>query len=128
MSTQSCKLQTTSFISGCSLFASLEGSILAKAGSEEDTYSQAAVLAYICHEYKAFGQEAFVDNKLKYLILEHDSLSFVARPVYNLVLCFVCDKVANIGLIRNKVELMGTQLEQALEPLKMYLENQEEDE
>ena len=76
----------------CRLFASLEGSILAKAGQEEDTHSQAAVLACITHEYIQFGREAFVDNALKFLILEHDNLSFVARPLFNLVLCFVCNK------------------------------------
>ena len=93
------------------MFASLEGNILAKAGDDEDTYSRAAILAYISHEYKSFGQEAFIDNKLKYMIIEHDSLSFVARPVYNLILCFVCDKEANLGMVRSKVELMGKQLD-----------------
>ncbi len=80
---------------------------MAKAGKVEDTASRAAVLAYICDEYKSFGKEAFVDNKLKLLILEQNELSFVARPVFNLILCFVCDKQASLGLIRSKVELMG---------------------
>ncbi len=93
------------------MFASLEGNILARAGSDDDPYSQAAVLSYICHEYKSFGKEAFVDNQMKFLVLEHDTLSFVARPVYNLILCFVCDKNATLGLIRHKVDLMGKQLE-----------------
>lgn len=81
------------------------------------------MLAYICHEYTSFGQEAFVDNTLRYLILEHDSQTYVARPLYNLILCFVCDKKANLGLIRGKVDHMAQQLERELEPLKGFLEN-----
>lgn len=108
-----------------SLFATLEGSILAKAGLDVDIYSQAAVLANICHEYKQFGEEAFVNNKLKYLMIEHDSLNFVARPVFSLILCFVCDKQCNLGMIRNKVEVMAIQLENELEPLKIHLQDQE---
>ena len=89
----------------------MEGSILAQAnkkeGSEEDTYSLAAVLAYICTEYSSFGREAFVKQNLKYLILEIDSKTFIARPVYNLILCFVCDKQANTGLVRNKIDKLA---------------------
>ena len=55
------------------LFANLGGSILARTDQDDESYSFAAVLAYICHEYTSFGQEAFVDNTLRYLILEHDS-------------------------------------------------------
>lgn len=86
------------------LFASLEGSILAKAGREENTHSHAAVLACISHEYTQFGKEAFEDNELRVLIIEHDQNTFVARPIFNLVLCFVCDKEANLGMIRRKVD------------------------
>lgn len=94
-------------------FAILEGSIIAKATTQhkEDTYSQAAVLANICHEYKAFGNEAFVDNRLRYAIIEIDDKNFIARPVFNFVLCFVCGKEASLGLVRNKVEMLACQLE-----------------
>jgi hypothetical protein len=42
------------------------------------------------------------------LMLEHDKLSFVAKPVLgNLVLCFVCNKMASMGLVNKMVEAMS---------------------
>ena len=52
-----------------SLFCNIEGSIVAKAGAEENVHSQAAVLANICHEYIEFGYEAFNSNELQALFI-----------------------------------------------------------
>ena len=46
------------------LFCNIEGSIVAKAGQDDNLHSQAAVLANICHEYIEFGYEAFNSNEL----------------------------------------------------------------
>ena len=51
------------------LFCNIEGSIVAKAGRDDNLHSQAAVLANICHEYIEFGCEAFDDNKLQALFI-----------------------------------------------------------
>ena len=61
------------------------------------------------------------------MIIEHDSLSFVARPVYNLILCFVCDKEANLGLVRSKVEVMGKQLDSQFASIEHHLKEHEQD-
>mmetsp|Transcript_10670 Transcript_10670/g.13231 ORF Transcript_10670/g.13231 Transcript_10670/m.13231 type:complete len:122 (+) Transcript_10670:23-388(+) len=72
------------------LFCNIEGSIVAKAGQDDNLHSQAAVLANICHEYSEFGQEAFNNNTLQALFIQHDEAIYVAKPIYSLVLCFVC--------------------------------------
>lgn len=51
----------------------------------------------------------------------------MARPIFNLVLCFVCDKQANLGLVRRKVDTLSDQLQMALEPLKDHLKHEEEE-
>ena len=73
-----------------SLFCNIEGSIVAKAGQDDNLHSQAAVLANICHEYIEFGYEAFNQNELQALFIQHDEALYVAKPIYSLVLCFVC--------------------------------------
>jgi len=52
-----------------SLFCNIEGSIVVKAGQDDNLHSQAAVLANICHEYIEFGHEAFLDNELQALFI-----------------------------------------------------------
>ena len=69
-------------------------------------HSQAAVLANICHEYIEFGTEAFKDNTLQTLFISTDSMHYIAKPVYNLILCFICTKDVNLGLVRSKVCLI----------------------
>lgn len=86
-----------------SLFCNIEGSIIAKVGKDEKVHSEAAVLANICHEYIEFGTEAFRDNTLQALFITTDNVQYVARPIYNLILCFICEKDANLGLIKSKV-------------------------
>ena len=103
------------------LFCNIEGSIVAKAGLDDNLHSQAAVLANICHEYIEFGCEAFNDNKLQALFIQHDSALYVAKPIYSLVLCFVCKQDANLGLIRSKVEVMSSSLEKSMSGLEQYL-------
>ena len=44
------------------LFCNFEGSIIAKAGVDDNLHSQAAVLANIFHEYIEFGQEVLQNN------------------------------------------------------------------
>lgn len=63
-----------------------------------------------------------MDNHLKYALIEIDNKSFIARPVFNFVLCFVCSKEANLGLVRSKVEMLAQQLETALEPMREQFE------
>jgi len=58
-------------------------------------------------------------------MLEHDSQSYIARPIYNLILCFVCDKKANLGLVRCKIDKMALQLERELQPLKEHLQTKQ---
>ena len=100
------------------LFCNIEGSIVAKAGRDDNLHSQAAVLANICHEYIEFGCEAFNENKLQALFIQHDSALYVAKPIYSLVLCFVCQQDANLGLIRSKVEVMSNSLEKNMAGLE----------
>ena len=87
---------------------------MAKAGAEENVHSQAAVLANICHEYIEFGYEAFNSNELQALFIQHDEALYVAKPIYSLVLCFVCQRDANLGLIRSKVDMMSQALEESM--------------
>ena len=68
-------------------------------------HSQAAVLANICHEYIEFGTEAFKDNTLQTLFISTDQMHYIAKPVFNLILCFICTKDVNLGLVRSKVTL-----------------------
>jgi hypothetical protein len=46
----------------------------------------------------------------------------MARPLFNLILCFVCDKHANLGLVRCKIDKIAQQLERELQPLKEHLQ------
>ncbi len=85
------------------LFSNVEGSIIAKAGKDDKVHSQAAVLANICHEYIEFGTEAFKDNTLQTLFISTDNMHYIAKPVFNLILCFICTKDVNLGLVRAKV-------------------------
>ena len=88
------------------LFSNIEGSIIAKSGKDDKVHSQAAVLANICHEYIEFGTEAFRENHLQTLFISTDNLHYVAKPIYNLILCFICNKDVNLGLVRTKVRLL----------------------
>ena len=85
------------------MFCNIEGSIIAKTGKDEKVYSEAAVLANICHEYIEFGLEAFKNNTLQTLFISTDNVQYVAKPIYNLILCFICNKDVNLGLIKSKV-------------------------
>ena len=85
------------------LFSNIEGSIIAKAGKDDKVHSQAAVLANICHEYIEFGTEALKDNTLQTIFVSTDHLHYVAKPVFNLILCFICAKDVNLGLVKSKV-------------------------
>ena len=78
---------------------------MAKAGSDDNVHSQAAVLANICHEYIEFGQEAFKNNTLQALFISMDNGHYVAKPIYDLILCIICKKDVNLGLIKSKVTL-----------------------
>ena len=103
------------------LFCNIEGSIVAKAGNDDNLHSQAAVLANICHEYIEFGCEAFNENKLQALFIQHDSALYVAKPIYSLILCFVCKSDANLGFVRSKVDVMSANLEKGLAGIENYL-------
>ncbi len=103
------------------MFSNIEGSIIAKAGKDDKVHSQAAVLANICHEYIEFGTEAFKDNQLKTLFITTDNLHYVAKPVYNLILCFICQKDVNLGLVRSKLDVIGECLEEGLKHIKHHL-------
>lgn len=98
----------------CSLFCNIEGSIVAKAGLDDNLHSQAAVLANICHEYIEFGHEAFDNNDLKALFIQHDGALYVAQPVHSLVLCFICARDSNLGMVRSKVKMMSSALQESL--------------
>ena len=79
------------------------------------------MLANICHEYIEFGYEAFNSNELQALFIQHDEALYVAKPIYSLVLCFVCSKDANLGLIRSKVQMMSEALQDSMASLSPYL-------
>ena len=78
----------------------MEGSIIAKVGEDNNIHSQSAVLANICHEYIEFGLEAFNNNNLQTLFISIDNAYYIAKPIFNLILCFVCKKDVNLGLIK----------------------------
>lgn len=40
------------------------------------------------------------------LFLSVDTEHYIAKPIYNLILCFVCNKDVNLGLMRVKVLLV----------------------
>jgi len=62
------------------------------------------VLANVCNEYIDFGNEVFKEgNEFKAIFLSTDNGHMVAKPVYNLLLCIICESDANLGLIRTKV-------------------------
>ena len=94
---------------------------MAKAGQDDNLHSQAAVLANICHEYIEFGFEAFNNNQLQALFIQHDEAIYLAKPIYSLVLCFVCQKDANLGLIRSKLQIMSEALKESMASLSAHL-------
>ena len=104
-----------------SLFCNIEGSIIGRAGQDDNLHSQAAVLANICHEYIEFGHEAFNNNELQALFIQHDGALYVAKPVHSLILCFVCQRDANLGLIRSKVQMMSEAHEESLRSIQVHL-------
>ena len=82
------------------IFQNVEGSIVAKAShpaasGESDPladsgspaahslHSYAAVLANLCHEYIEFGREAFCNNKLKQISIQHGGSVLIVRPIWN---------------------------------------------
>ena len=79
------------------------------------------MLANICHEYIEFGTEAFKNNSLQALFISTDHVQYIAKPVYNLILCFICSKDANLGLIRSKLEVMAECLKEGLDEIKEHL-------
>ncbi|CDW73375.1 UNKNOWN [Stylonychia lemnae] len=103
------------------LFCNVEGSIIAKTGKDDKVHSEAAVLANICHEYIEFGTEAFKNNTLQTLFITTDNVQYVAKPIYNLILCFICTKDVNLGLIKSKLDVMAECLEDGLKSIKDHL-------
>eukprot|EP00349_Pseudokeronopsis_sp_Brazil_P001756 CAMPEP_0202969232 /NCGR_PEP_ID=MMETSP1396-20130829/14881_1 /ASSEMBLY_ACC=CAM_ASM_000872 /TAXON_ID= /ORGANISM="Pseudokeronopsis sp., Strain Brazil" /LENGTH=102 /DNA_ID=CAMNT_0049696531 /DNA_START=123 /DNA_END=431 /DNA_ORIENTATION=+ len=99
----------------------MEGSIIAKVGVDDNLASQSAVLANICHEYVEFGHEAFDNNTMKLLFVQMDDTQYVVKPVYTFNVCFVCDKKANLGLIKNKIDLLTQSLEEDLSTIKEHI-------
>ena len=77
-------------ISTIVIFSNVEGSIIARAGEDNNIHSQSAVLANICHEYIEFGMEAFNNNNLKTIFISIDNANYIAKPIHSLILCFVC--------------------------------------
>ena len=59
----------------------MDNSNLVKNNSKKTLNSYAAVLANICHEYIEFGMEAFVNNKLKQIIIHHEDNILIVQPV-----------------------------------------------
>ena len=55
------------------------------------------------------------------MFIQHDEALYVAQPVFSLVLCFVCKKDANLGLVRGKVQMMSEALKENFESLALYL-------
>lgn len=105
----------------CFSLCNYEGSIVVKTGSEDLTHSQAAVLANICNEYIDFGHEAFNNNTFQAIFISMDSGHLIARPVYNLILCFICDSNVNLGLIKNKLDVLAESITEGMKGLKEYL-------
>jgi hypothetical protein len=63
------------------------------------------------------------------LFLQHENALYVCKPVYDsLILCFICDRDANIGLIRQKSELLSTAVTDGLNDIKDLLEPVEDEE
>ena len=108
----------------CRLFHHFEGSIISLVGQDDNLNSLAAVLANICHEYSEFGLAALDENRLQSLIIQHDNAMYVTKPIYGLILCFVCAKDANLGLISNKIKIMSETLEREMQGLAYYLKPQ----
>ena len=95
----------------CRLFNNDGGSIIAKAGKEDDLPSQAAVLSNIMRDYTEYGKLILSNQELQMLFLQHDHALYIAQPIYNTVLCFICDKEANFGIVRTKCETLSKVLE-----------------
>ena len=82
------------------VFQNIEGSIVAKASSEQTQSdgnqvdeqfendpqkalnSYTAVLANICHEYIEFGHEAFDNNKFQHICIKHQGKLLIVRPIF----------------------------------------------
>ncbi len=101
----------------------IEGSIIAKAGEEKDVHSKSAVLANICNEYMDFGNEAFEESNFEAIIISTESGHLLAKPIYSLILCINATKDANLGLIKNKLDVLAEGLEEGLKNLKDHLVN-----
>lgn len=104
--TMLCKLIISTLIFS-SLFSNIEGSIIAKAVKDDKVHSQAAILANITHEYLEFGTEAFKNNTLQTLFITTDQVQYVAKPIFNLILCFICSREVNLGLVKSKVRFFN---------------------
>ena len=50
----------------------------------------------------------------------------MAKPVYSFILYFVCEKTANLGMMRAKIEMMAKQLAIGLESIKDLYKKDEE--
>ena len=63
------------------------------------------------------------------LFLQHEHALYVCKPVYDsLILCFICNRDANIGFIKAKSELLAAALTVSLNDVKELLEPKEPEE
>jgi hypothetical protein len=52
---------------------------------------------------------------------------YVAKPIFGLVLCFICEPDVNLGLIRTKVDGMSSHLEKNLADMSKHLQQASEE-
>ena len=78
-------------------------------------------MANIWFEYVEFGLEAFNKNKLQSIIIECEEGIVLARPVYQLILCVICHKECNLGLVKTKIDALGNALTEMLRPLAPHI-------
>ena len=104
-----------------SVFSFADGGIIAKAGTDENIHSYAALLSNILHEYVEFGNQAFKRPELQVLYLRHADAMYVARKIDSLILCFVCLPKENLGMVRSKIENMAQIIEKQLAEIKPLL-------
>jgi hypothetical protein len=64
---------------------------------------------------------------LQAIFIQHDQALYAAKPIFGLVLCFVCEPDANLGLIRTKVNGMSGHLERNLVDLSKHLQQASEE-
>lgn len=55
------------------------------------------------------------------MILSTDNGHLIAKPVYNLILCIICESDACLGLIKTKIDILAEGLEEQLKPLEEHL-------